>query len=207
MDKKILEFLKQDRVVALLTEKFDVKPLPVTKDIYFDMLENIVSQQLSGRVASTIFNRFLDLFPNRYPKPNILLKLDDSQLQGIGLSVAKTSYVKAMANFAINNDLNIAKIQLLSDEEVIKLLTQIKGVGVWTVQMLLIFSLGREDVFPIDDLAVRQGMIELYGIGSDNKLAKFKISEIASHWSPYRTWGTRLIWAYMNEKKKNATRM
>ncbi|HOK61743.1 DNA-3-methyladenine glycosylase family protein [Tenuifilum sp.] len=207
MNNAIANILKHDSVIAQLAGKLEVKPLPVTNDIYLDMLENIVSQQLSGRVATTIFNRFLDLFPDRYPNPNHLLKLDDIELRKVGLSGAKSTYVKAMAEFAMNHDLNVDTIQQLPDDEVIKLLTQVKGVGVWTAQMLLIFSLGRNDVFPVDDLAIRQGMVELYHLKSDGKKLRHQLLQISERWAPYRTWGTRLIWAYVNSKKQNATRV
>lgn len=207
MNKAIKEVLQHDRVLAQLTAKLEVKPLPVTNDIYLDMLENIVSQQLSGKVANAIFNRFLQLFPNGYPNPKLVLKLDDSLLRQVGLSGAKSVYVKAMAEFALKHDLNVDALQQLADDELIKLLTQIKGVGVWTVQMLLIFSLGRPDVFPVDDLAIRQGMVELYGLHSEGKQLRQEMIRIAEKWSPYRTWGTRMVWAYVNSKKKNAARV
>lgn len=207
MNKAIKEVLQHDRVLAQLITKLEVKPLPVTNDIYLDMLENIVSQQLSGKVANAIFNRFLQLFPSGYPTPKLVLKLDDSLLRQVGLSGAKSIYVKAMAEFALNQNLNIDAIQQLPDDEVIKLLTRVKGVGVWTVQMLLIFSLGRNDVFPADDLAIRQGMAELYDLHSEGKQLQQQLIRIAEKWAPYRTWGTRLVWAYVNSKKNNATRV
>ncbi|MEJ5316366.1 MAG: hypothetical protein WHS63_05115 [Tenuifilum sp.] len=207
MNKAIADTLKRDSVIAQLADTLEVKPLPVTNDIYIDMLENIISQQLSGRVATTIFNRFLDLFPDRYPNPNHLLKFDDMELRKVGLSGAKTVYVKAMAEFAMNHDLTVDSIQRLPDDEVIKLLTQVKGVGVWTAQMLLIFSLGRNDVFPVDDLAIRQGMAELYHLKSDGKRLRHDLLQISERWAPYRTWGTRLVWAYINSKKQNAARL
>lgn len=207
MNNDIAETLRHDSVIAQLVDTLEVKPLPVTKDIYVDMLENIVSQQLSGRVATTIFKRFLDLFPHGYPSPYLLLKLDDMELRRVGLSGAKTIYVKAMAEFTLNHNLNVDSIQKLPDDEVIKLLTQVKGVGVWTAQMLLIFSLGRNNVFPVDDLAIRQGMIELYRLKSDGKRLRNELLQISERWSPYRTWGTRLVWAYVNSKRKNAVRL
>lgn len=207
MDKAIVEIIQHDRVMAKLANTLEVKPLPVTTDIYVDMLENIVSQQLSGKVAMVIFKRFLDLFPKRYPNPEILLQFDDSRLREVGLSGAKTIYVKAMAEFALIHDLSIETIQQLSDHEIIKLLTQVKGVGVWTTQMLLIFSLGRPDVFPVDDLAIRQGMAELYDLQSTGRQLRQELIEIAKKWKPYSTWGTRLVWAYVNSQKKNAARL
>lgn len=207
MHPMVLETLKTDRIISKLAGQFEVNPLPVTKDIYLDMLENIVSQQLSGKVAAIIFNRFITLFPNRYPEPELLVKIDDAALREVGLSSAKTSYVKALAEFKLQQNLEVGQIQRLSDQEVIKLLTQVKGVGVWTVQMLLIFSLGRNDVFPVDDLAIRQGMAELYSLKTKGKEFRLNLVQIAEKWAPYRTWGTRLIWAYVNSKKKNAARM
>ena len=207
MNKTIYEVLSKDKVIASLAQLHEIKPLAVTKNIYVDMLENIVSQQLSGRVASAIFNRFLDLFPNRDPKPELLLNLDDLKLRMVGLSGSKTVYVKAMAEFALKHNLDLSSIMPLPDHEVVKLLTQVKGVGVWTAQMLLIFSLGRNDVFPVDDLAIRQGMVELYNLQSIGKELWLKLNQIANNWTPYRTWGTRLVWAYVNNKKQNAVRM
>ncbi len=207
MNKTIYEVLSKDKVISSLAQLHEIKPLAVTKNIYVDMLENIVSQQLSGRVASAIFNRFLDLFPNRDPKPELLLNLDDLKLRMVGLSGSKTVYVKAMAEFALKHNLDVSSIMPMPDHEVVKLLTQVKGVGVWTAQMLLIFSLGRNDVFPVDDLAIRQGMVELYNLQSIGKELWLKLNQIANNWTPYRTWGTRLVWAYVNNKKQNAVRM
>lgn len=203
----VKEALKSDRIVKRLAGEYELNPLPITKDIYLDMLENIVSQQLSGKVAAVIFNRFIELFPNRYPEPELLVRVDDAELREVGLSRAKATYVKAFAKFKLHQNLEVDQIQRLSDQEVIKLLTQVKGVGVWTVQMLLIFSLGRNDVFPVDDLAIRQGMAELYNLQTKGKELRLDLVQIAEKWAPYRTWGTRLIWAYVNSKKKNAARM
>lgn len=207
MNTVVKEALKTDRIMGKLAGQFEVNPLPVTKDIYLDMLENIVSQQLSGKVAAVIFNRFIGLFPNRYPAPELLVKVDDAALREVGLSRAKASYVKALAEFKMHQNLEVEQIQRLSDQEVIKLLTLVRGVGVWTVQMLLIFSLGRDDVFPVDDLAIRQGMTELYNLHAKGKELSLALAQIAERWAPYRTWGTRLIWAYVNSKKKNAARL
>ncbi|WP_246249309.1 DNA-3-methyladenine glycosylase family protein [Tenuifilum thalassicum] len=207
LEVEIKKALGKDDVMSRLIDKYEVKPLPITSDIYIDMLENIVSQQLSGRVAKVIYERFLDVFPDRYPSPDLLVGKDEKVLREVGLSNSKVRYVKSMAQFALVNDLSTDRIKKMTDVEVINLLTQVKGVGVWTAQMLLIFSLGREDVFPVDDLAIKKGMVELYDLQSKGKMLTNELHEIASAWKPYRTWGTRLIWAYMNDKKKNATRL
>jgi DNA-3-methyladenine glycosylase II len=196
----------KDPVILELQTKFTLPELNSSKDFYHDMVENIVGQQLSGKVAQVIFNRFKTLFPDNYPTPELVLSTPDETLRSIGLSGAKTKYVKALAEFTLHHDLSLQQVAQLSDEELIKLLTQIKGVGVWTAQMLLIFSLNRPDVFPVDDLAVQQGMRELYKIKVDGKPFKDRLLKISDKWKPYRTIGSRLVWAYVNDKKLNATR-
>lgn len=195
-----------DPVILDLQAKFKLPELKPSSDFYHDMVENIVGQQLSGKVAQVIFNRFKGLFPNSYPTPSLVLATPDEILRSIGLSGAKTKYVKALAEFTLHHDLSLKQISTLADLELINLLTQIKGVGIWTAQMLLIFSLDRKDVFPVDDLAIQQGMRDLYKIKLTGKQFKTRLVRISDKWSPYRTVGTRLIWAYINDKKMNATR-
>ncbi len=196
----------KDPVIAELQSKFTLPELNSSTDFYHDMVENIVGQQLSGRVAQVIFNRLKTLFPSNYPTPELVLSTPDETLRSIGLSGAKTKYVKALAEFTLHHDLSLQQVAQLSDEELINLLTQIKGVGVWTAQMLLIFSLNRQDVFPVDDLAIQQGMRELYKIKVDGKQFKERLIKISDKWKPHRTVGSRLVWAYVNDKKLNATR-
>ena len=195
-----------DAVLVNLSEQFSLPILNQTSNVYFDMLENIVSQQLSGKVASKIFQCFLDLFPNKEPLPQILLWQEDAVLRGVGLSAAKVNYVKALAEFAMTNDLSVDTISKMSDVQIIDLLIKVKGIGKWTVQKLLIFSLGRVDVFPVDDLAVQVGMKELYGLSESGAALKRRMELIAESWMPNRTTGTRLVWAYVNSKKSNAVR-
>lgn len=195
-----------DPVMVELQRKFPLPELKASSDFYHDMVENIVGQQLSGRVAQVIFNRFKELFEDDYPTPNLVLSTSDETLRSVGLSGAKTKYVKALAEFTLHHDLSLQRVSQYSDEELIKLLTQIKGVGVWTAQMLLIFSLSRNDVFPVDDLAIQQGMRELYGVKVKGKQFKQKLIKISDKWKPNRTIGSRLVWAYVNDKKQNATR-
>lgn len=196
----------KDKVIADLQNKFNLPELNSSTDFYHDMVENIVGQQLSGKVAQVIFNKFKTLFPNNYPTPELVLSTPDEILRSIGFSGAKTKYVKALAEFTLHHDLSLQQVAQLSDDELVRLLTQINGVGEWTAQMLLIFSLNRQDVFPLDDLAIQQGMRELYGIKFNGKQFKEKLIKISNKWKPYRTIGSRLVWAYVNDKKLNATR-
>jgi DNA-3-methyladenine glycosylase II len=194
----------KDAVIQAIALEFHLHDLKITGDIYFDLIEDIVSQQLSGKVAPVIFSRFLDIFPSRYPDAKMLADLPIEKLRSAGLSNAKSQYVKNVAQFSLQEDLSIDRVDKLNDSELISLLTRIKGVGIWTAQMVLIFSLNRPDVFPIDDMAVREGMRSLYSIDQNinGKELKEKLIEISENWRPNRTLGTRYVWLYVNKKKE-----
>ncbi|MDX9848196.1 MAG: hypothetical protein RBT74_14535 [Tenuifilaceae bacterium] len=178
-----------------------------TTNLFVDLLEDIVAQQLSGKVADVIFKRFCKLFPDNKPTPEQLKGISIDELRSVGLSNAKANYVRNIAEYATTSILTVEHFDSLSDEEIIIELTKIKGVGVWTAQMVLIFSLYRPDVFPIDDLAIRLGMQKLYAVDLEGKALMKKLVEIANSWNPNRTLGTRYIWAWVNSQKNNAVRM
>ncbi len=168
----------------------------IRPNIYLVLLDSIVSQQLSVKAATTIFNRFCDLFPDRYPEPQLILEMDAEAMRAVGLSYQKAGYIKNVALFAIEKDFLTKDWDNMTDDEVVNYLVEIKGVGKWTVQMLMMFSLHRPDVFPIDDLGVQNGMIQLYGISETGKALKQRMIEISSHWAPYRSIASRYIWRY-----------
>lgn len=165
----------------------------VETDIYQSLLRSIVSQQLSGKVADVIWKRFADLF-DLYPSPEELVKTDISVLRAAGLSFNKASYLQNVAQFSLENDLSFETLINFSDDEIIDLLTQIKGVGKWTAQMILMFPLDRPDVFPIDDLGIQQGMKKLYGLDLEKSFLKEKMIEISEPWRPYRSLASKYIW-------------
>src|SRR6201999_3673566 len=133
------------------------------------MMASIMSQQLSTKVAKVIFKRFLDLYNGKEPKPQEVLDTPAEKLRGIGLSNAKVSYVHNVAPFCIEHKITDKKLLAMGNEEIIELLVQIKGIGRWSVEMLLMFTLGREDVFAVDDLGIQQAMIKLYKLDPLNK--------------------------------------
>jgi DNA-3-methyladenine glycosylase II len=204
MDNKTLPF--SDPIIAELAKKHQLTTLQISNDLYLDIVENIISQQLSGKVAKVIFTRFCAIFPNNYPLAQKVLLLPDEKLRETGLSGAKTQYVKALAKFSLENDLSTEYITTLNNEDIINLLIQVKGIGVWTAQMLLIFSLSRPNIFPVDDLAIRIGMQQLYGLKSQGTQLKKEMIAIAEKWHPYQTIGTRYIWLHINNIKNNAVR-
>ncbi|MDB5239967.1 MAG: Fe-S cluster assembly protein HesB, partial [Spirosoma sp.] len=130
--------------------------------VYKALLESIVSQQISVKAADAIFARLCGLFPNNYPSANALLALPFDDLRGAGLSGQKAKYMQSVADFSLTNRLDRAFLDVMTDEEIVQYLIPIKGVGRWTVEMLLMFVLDRPDVFPIDDLVIRQRMMLAY---------------------------------------------
>ena len=165
-------------------------------DIYHDLLNSIVSQQLSVKAAATIYSRFLDLFPNRQAHAEFVATTDLEILRGVGLSYQKAGYIKNIAAYWIDNQEDMKNWLGMSDDDIIKELTQIKGVGKWTVQMILMFRLNRLDVFPIDDLGIRQGMVKIYELEETGKDLIKKLHEIAESWRPYRSVACRYVWKH-----------
>ncbi len=175
------------------------KPYKLTKrkNVCLRLCASIMSQQLSTRVAEVIFRRFLELYNGEEPTPEQILKTPPETLRAIGLSNAKVSYVQNVARFTIEQGMDEKKLRKMSNEEIIQYLTQIKGVGQWTVEMILMFTLGREDVFAADDLGIQTAMIKLYNLDKENrKQLREDMLRISSSWSPYRTYGCFYLWKW-----------
>ncbi len=170
-------------------------------DLYAELVESIIYQQLSIKAAATIHKRFLGLFPEGYPVPEALVKLDTELLRGVGLSYQKANYVRNVAEFFIAESLIGYKWDDHEDEEILRRLTQIKGVGRWTVEMILMFTLKRPDIFPMDDLGVQNSMIKLYGLTETGKALKKRMIEIAETWRPYRSWACVYLWRWKDAGK------
>ena len=199
MSNQTLSF--NDSKIDAIIRSIELPNLVKSKDIYLDLLEVIISQQLSGKVAKVIYNRFLELFKDKYPEHKNLAEIDDSILRGAGLSQAKTNYVKNLAAFAMNNDLSVSYLDTLNDNEIIEMLTKVKGIGNWSVEMILIFSLQRSDIFPYDDLVIKKSMVEVYGIKKEGKELIKEMIQIAENWRPNRSLASRYLWAHYGTKK------
>lgn len=191
----ITHLQKDKKLLPVLT--YTLQPLQVRNNIPLRLMASIMSQQLSTKVARIIYHRFLALYNGQEPQPEQVLATDPLVLRGIGLSHAKVSYVHNVARFCLEQAIDDEALLHRSNEEIITLLTQIKGVGQWTVEMLLMFALGREDVFAADDLGVQQGMIKLYNIqAADKKTLKEKMLKISARWKPYRTYACMHLWQW-----------
>ena len=172
-----------------------IQKLKKGKNIFLDLCASIISQQLSTKVAAVIYKRFIDLFEEREPTPDQVLQVKLATLRSIGLSNAKAGYVHNIARFALQQGMDHKSLSKKSNEEVIEYLTLIKGVGRWTAEMILMFTLCREDVFPIDDLGAAQSLISLYGLKTkDKKKLRQRMLKISATWSPYRTYAALYLW-------------
>jgi DNA-3-methyladenine glycosylase II len=189
--------LSKDRKLKKLVALGEPHRLIKRKNICNYLCASIMSQQLSTKVAKVIHNRFLDLYGGAEPSPQQILDTPFEKLRGIGLSNAKVNYVKNVAQFEIESGMDHKKLHKMSNEAVIEYLTAIKGVGRWTVEMLLMFALGREDVFAVDDLGVQNAMVKLYKLDNSNK-KKFReeLLRISQKWSPYRTYACIHLWKW-----------
>lgn len=189
--------LQQEASIQPLLAQIEMPDFTPSGRIYYGLLESIVSQQLSVKVADVIFKRFISLFPDNYPHPDLVIAIEFEKLRGVGLSGQKAGYLQNVAKFALENDLEKTDWASMSDDEIISFLTQIKGVGKWTVQMLLMFTLARPDIFPVDDLGIQQGMKRLFKIEEQNaRLLKIRMTELAEPWRPWRTVACRYLWRW-----------
>lgn len=200
MDYKL--HLQQDKKLArILTTEIPL--LRLHKNIPIRLMTAIMGQQLSTKVAQVIVKRFLEIYNGKEPKPQQVIDTPFEVLRGIGLSNAKVNYVQNVASFCIANKVTDKKLLAMSNEAIIELLTKIKGVGRWTVEMLLMFSLGRTDVFAPDDLGIQQAMIRLYKLEHlDKKALKEKMIQLSQQWSPYRTYACLHLWAWKDNTPK-----
>ncbi|MEI2737803.1 MAG: DNA-3-methyladenine glycosylase 2 family protein [Chitinophagaceae bacterium] len=189
--------LSKDKKLKKLVEAGQPHRLVKRKNICTYLCASIMSQQLSTKVADVIYKRFINLYGGKEPSPQQIMDTSFETLRGIGLSNAKVNYVKNVAQFEIESGLAAKKLNKMTNEEVIEYLIVIKGVGRWTIEMLLMFALGREDVFAVDDLGIQNAMIKLYKLdNSDKKKLKENMLRLSSKWSPYRTYACVHLWRW-----------
>jgi DNA-3-methyladenine glycosylase II len=186
--------LKKDKGLAELV-KTEAYILKKRKNTAIRLIASIISQQLSTKVAAIIFKRFLDIYKGKEPSMQAVIDTPFETLRGIGLSNSKVNYVQNVAQFFLSQKITDKQLYAMEPEAVIELLTQIKGVGRWTVEMLLMFSLGHEDVFAVDDLGIQQAMIRLYKIKyTTKKELQIKMLKKSLSWAPYRTYACLHLW-------------
>lgn len=206
MQDTIIECLNRDTRLRPLLESIPFPiPRPASDNLFEDLLRSIVGQQLSVKAAATIFNRFMQLFPQQVPEAHLLDALPDEALKQTGLSRQKSTYIRNTAAFFTGKPTDIASWQNLPDEAILRELTSIKGVGIWTVQMLLMFSLGRPDIFPVADLGIQTAMGRLYGLRSSGKALQAEMVSVAEQWRPYRSYACFYLWKWKDLQKSDNT--
>lgn len=192
--------LSKDKKLRKVIEAQEPHTLVKRKKIYLYLCASIMSQQLSTKVADVIYNRFLALYGKKEPTAQQILDTPFDTLRGIGLSNAKTNYVQNVCRFFLQHELTDARLYKMKDEEVIELLTQIKGVGKWTVEMILMFALQHEDVLPVDDLGIQQAMTKLYNLKYETKKELYgQMIQKAEKWRPYRTYACLHLWRWKDK--------
>lgn len=190
-DPKLFEAL--ERIQESLEEISPILP----QEYFFRLSREIISQQLGNKVAHKFLERFAALFTDKKITPKALLKLSDQKLRGIGISWAKVRYLEDLANKIEDKEVDLESLQNLKDEEVKLQLTKVKGIGNWTAEMFLMFSLGRQDIFSHGDLGLRRAIEKIYKIKNPEKR---KVEKLSRKWSPYRTWACRILWASLDIK-------
>ena len=192
IDKGLKHLKQKDEKMGRIIAKFE-KPEFKKDNNYFEALVRaIVYQQLSGKAAATIYERFKDLFTNnKFPSPSIVMEKSHEELRSIGLSNQKSSYIHNIANAFYTGTIP-KNINAIDDNEVIECLTTIKGVGPWTAEMFLMFTLNRPDVFPVTDLGIQKGFqlfFQLDKLPRPDQMIKY-----AESWRPYRTLASWYLW-------------
>ncbi len=180
---------KDPKLIPLFQRKKQID-VTLSDDYFLSLVHTIIAQQLSSKVASVISRRLTDHFNERIT-PDHIANADDQELRALGLSHQKIKYLKSLAECLITRKVHFDDIQQMSDQEVIDMLVQIKGIGIWTAQMFLIFSLGREDVFSVLDLGLRNVVKDLY---QNPALTNQEIDKISQTWAPYRTVVSHFLW-------------
>jgi DNA-3-methyladenine glycosylase II len=171
------------------------------KDSFESLIRSIIYQQLSGKAANAIYQRFMVYYDNSFPTPKKILATDPKILRSkVGLSNRKIEYIMDLSSKVLSGEINLENISQLEDEEVISQLSKVKGIGRWTAEMFLIFCLSREDVFPDSDLGIKRAIQRMYEL-PDIPTNEF-IMKISSHWRPYRSIAAWYLWKSLNNYKK-----
>lgn len=199
----VYDHLKKDETMKIIMDRCIIEPVTQKGDVYSSLLRSITSQQLSTRVAEVIFGRFIEAFNGKIPAPSQLKIYSVEELRKFGYSERKAEYLRGVAQFFHESGFG-EDYWDRPEDEILKELTSIRGVGVWTVQMILIGTLGKGDVFPVDDLGIQKSMAKYYRIGVEGKELKMEMEKISEGWRPFRSWASRYLWSALDQQWTNA---
>lgn len=190
-----------DSVLAPIIESAGLAKFSPHKNYYQELVESIISQQLSVKAAATIQKRFLELFNSSgFPSPDLIIEKDLEELRSVGLSRQKASYIQDLASKVIDGTVRFNHLDALDNENVIAELTQIKGVGVWTVHMFLMFCMGRLNVLPVGDLGIKNGIQKLYNLESLPDPSTIEAISRDNSWHPYESVASWYVWHSLDNK-------
>ena len=188
-----LDLLNRDEKMRVLIKKFGWPDFDTKQDYFQSLLRSIVFQQLSGKAANIIYERFINLIPKTVTlSPKEVLKLDKDEMRKTGLSFQKINYLRNLAYFFENNSFRKKDVERMTDEEISNALTQIKGIGQWTVDMFLMFTLNRADILPYTDLGIQKGFKKIFNM--NNLPSKKEMETHSKIWRPYRTIACWYLW-------------
>ena len=196
LDQVKAHFAKADPKILAVLETVDLADWfkeSSSDDHFYNLTRNIIYQQLAGKAASTIFGRFKDLVGDI--KPENIATFEDQSFRDVGLSWAKAKYVKDLASKVQSGEVGLTNLDTLDNESVITELTKVKGIGRWTAEMFLLFTLHREDVFSYGDLGLKNGLVKLYHLTDPGRE---KIDSIVARWSPYESYASICLWHYLD---------
>ena len=194
-----LDFLKKDKNMKVLINKYGRPDFNQGQDYFQSLLRSIVFQQLSGKAAKTIYERLVSLIPKTSNLcPNEVLKLNKDEMRKAGLSFQKINYVRNLADYFENNSLQKKDVEEMTDEEISKELIQIKGIGQWTVDMFLMFTLNRADILPYKDLGIQKGIMKIFKM--KNLPSKNEMENCSKKWRPFRTIACWYLWRITDDK-------
>jgi len=194
---KAVRYLKKEGTLKKVIQKNPKPDFSGRKNPYQSLVRTIIYQQLSGKAAGTIKQRFLDLYPDvRHPAPEDVLKISDQKLRSVGLSAQKVMYIKDLSEKFIEGHITSRTLKKMSDDEVRAHLIQIKGIGNWTVDMFLMFTLYRPNILPTGDLGIQKGFQRIFNLQElpDPK----KMNALAKPWEPYRTVASWYVWCVVD---------
>lgn len=192
---------KNDKLLSTIIKSNGIRNLTSNNKYFNSLLDAIIGQQLSIAAAATIRKRFYAFFSNK-PIPELILESDDSNLRACGLSNAKVKYVKDLSLKVVSKEISLRNFSKKTDEEVIELLTKVKGVGIWTAHMFLIFTLGRENVLPVGDLGIRKAIMQIYKLPEmPDELTVQKIAS-KNKWHPFCSHASLYLWSYLDNSPK-----
>jgi len=191
-------FSTADPAIYTLIQKISIDPIKPSKDFFRSLCREIIGQQLAGSAADAIFSRFLKLFPHRRVTAKKLLDFSDDAIREAGTSWAKVRSLKDLADNVVKKNIHLKSLTTLSNEDVMKELVKVKGIGPWTAEMFLMFSLAREDIFSFGDLGLQNAIQKLYKLR--RKPTRKQLEILSSKWSPYRTYACLLLWQSLDTK-------